>query len=196
MATEVAPPAPGEPMADTRKRMSPWLKGVLGLVAFLGLFLVAGTAIGAGMDPTHETSTAITLQQPPETLWADLTAVDAYPQWRPEVRAIKRHPGTALKWDEDWGGGQPPVTLTAITMEAPRHLVLSIDDNEGTYSGSWDFTLEPAGSGTRITITERGTINNSFLRFAMCGLMKCTDYCLKVYLRDLAQKYGETARFE
>lgn len=176
-----------------RKRMALWLKIVLGIVVVLVLIFAIGTAIGGTMPPTHTTTSSVTIHQPVAVLWEDLVNVEAYPRWRPEVEAVKRHAGTTLKWDEDWGMDEQPVTLTATTVEAPNHLVLTIDDNQGMYSGSWEFVLTPDGDGTRVVVTEQGTINDPFTRFAMVRVAKCTDYCLNLFLKGLAKKHGETA---
>ena len=42
--------------------------------------------------------------------------------------------------------------------------VTRVADPELPYGGTWTFELEPEGSGTRLTITERGQIHNPIFR--------------------------------
>jgi hypothetical protein len=47
-----------------------------------------------------------------------------------------------------------------------RKLVREVLPGQG-YSGSWTYELAPEGTGTRLTITERGHVSNPVFRFFM-----------------------------
>lgn len=51
-----------------------------------------------------------------------------------------------------------------VEQAPPRRLVTRVADPELPYGGTWTFELEPDGSGTRLTITERGQIHNPIFR--------------------------------
>jgi hypothetical protein len=49
--------------------------------------------------------------------------------------------------------------------QPPRRLVTRIADQSLPFGGTWTYELTPAGSGTRLTITEHGTVFNPVFRF-------------------------------
>ncbi len=63
------------------------------------------------------------------------------------------------------------------------------------FGGTWTFDIEPAGTGTQLTITEDGIVRNPIFRFVsrfVFGHYKTQE----TYLRDLAKKFGETVTAE
>ena len=48
----------------------------------------------------------------------------------------------------------------------PRRLVTRIEATPGTpFGGTWTFEITPDGTGSRVTVTERGWIANPIFRF-------------------------------
>jgi hypothetical protein len=58
----------------------------------------------------------------------------------------------------------------------------------GAFHGSWTWELAPEGAGTRLTITERGTVENPFYR----GMMAFRDEAKSArdYAAALARRLG------
>ncbi|MFC8525990.1 SRPBCC domain-containing protein [Nocardia sp. NPDC057227] len=99
----------------------------------------------------------IDLTQPPATVWAAVTTADGLGGWFGDSASIDLRPGGAaqLTWS-----GEHTEHLRVERVEEPSvfgftwHIHgLPADDPRRTYV---EFTLEPAGSGTRLTVVETG----------------------------------------
>ena len=77
----------------------------------------------------------------------------------------------------------------SVTEEhAPRRLVADRLDDNLQPDGTWTWSLEPEGAGTRITISQRASVGNPIVRFlgAFTGYKRHVDR----YLRELAERVG------
>jgi uncharacterized protein YndB with AHSA1/START domain len=97
------------------------------------------------------------LAHPPETVWAALTTPEGLAAWFGNEAGIDLRPGgTAwMKWTDGFAAD-----MRVERVEEPRvfgftwHIYgLPEDDPRRTYV---EFTLEPDGPGTRLTVTESG----------------------------------------
>jgi uncharacterized protein YndB with AHSA1/START domain len=97
------------------------------------------------------------LAHPPATVWAALTTAEGLSAWFGQQAAIDLRPGgTAwMKWDNGH-----TANMRVERVEEPAvfgftwHIYgLPDDDPRRTYV---EFTLEPAGPGTRLTVVETG----------------------------------------
>ncbi|MEO7992799.1 MAG: SRPBCC family protein [bacterium] len=186
-------PAPPTP---PRKGSSLAIKIVGGLAVVLVLGVVVLFVIGLSMPVNHEAHATIQLNQPIGTVWGDMLNVEAYPSWRePKLKSVKKEApmNGHLTWTEDWGSGEPPVTLEATAESSMSQWEVTIHDPSHTYTGAWTFDLAPSpdGAGSLLTITERGSVPNPVIR-AMFSMSTGADYYLKMWLQSLAKKYGET----
>ena len=133
---------------------------VLGTLIGLGILL---SIIGLFLPKSHVASCRIDLRGVPrESVFAALTDLDAFPAWRRGLKSLERLPdrnGQAV-WRETLRNG--PMSFQRTVDRPPDTLQATIVDNR-TITGGWDYQLddlaEPA-SGTRLTITERGTLHN------------------------------------
>jgi uncharacterized protein YndB with AHSA1/START domain len=100
----------------------------------------------------------VELAHPPGTVWAALTTAEGLASWFGNEAAIDLRPGgTAwMRWNEEGFTAQMRVerveepTVFGFTWGIYG---LPADDPRRTYV---EFTLEPAGAGTRLTVTESG----------------------------------------
>lgn len=164
-----------------------WILIVVGVVvALVALVMVIGTTL----PQNHSASRSTHLSAPPDTVWRLITDVEGYPAWRSDVDSVERlqSPSGSMTWREISGGDR--ITLEAVTVEPPSHLVARIADKGLPFGGSWDYRLEPDGSGTRITITENGEVYNPVFRFVSRYVMGHTATIDK-YLKNLAAKTGD-----
>jgi uncharacterized protein YndB with AHSA1/START domain len=99
----------------------------------------------------------IELAHPPEKVWAALTTAEGLAAWFGNEAAIDLHPGGAAQMS--WTGG-PTAQMRVERVEEPAVFAftwpiygLPGDDPRRTYV---EFTLTPAGTGTRLTVTESG----------------------------------------
>ena len=99
----------------------------------------------------------VELAAPPEKVWAALTTAEGLAAWFGDEAAIDPRPGGSawMKWNEGH-----TAQMRVERVEEPRvfgftwHIFgLPDDDPRRTYV---EFTLEPAGGGTRLTVVESG----------------------------------------
>jgi uncharacterized protein YndB with AHSA1/START domain len=98
------------------------------------------------------------LAHPPEAVWAALTTAEGLAAWFGNEAGIDLRPG-GTAWMK-WTGEGATADMRVERVEEPAvfgftwHIYgLPEDDPRRTYV---EFTLEPAGQGTRLTVTESG----------------------------------------
>ncbi|MCO5968966.1 SRPBCC domain-containing protein [Actinoallomurus soli] len=94
---------------------------------------------------------------PPSKVWAALTTAEGLASWFGDGATIDLRPGGAARMT--WAGGQS-VDMRVERVEEPTVFgftwqiqELPKDDPRRTYV---EFTLEPLGAGTRLTVVETG----------------------------------------
>ncbi|MCO5996299.1 SRPBCC domain-containing protein [Actinoallomurus rhizosphaericola] len=94
---------------------------------------------------------------PPSKVWAALTTAEGLASWFGDGATIDLRPGGAARMT--WTGGQS-VDMRVERVEEPTVFgftwqiqELPKDDSRRTYV---EFTLEPLGAGTRLTVVETG----------------------------------------
>ena len=99
----------------------------------------------------------VELAHAPERVWAALTTAGGLASWFGDEATIDLRPGGSGRMR--WTGG-PTVDMRVERVEAPVVFGftwpiygLPEDDPRRTYV---EFTLEPAGAGTRLTVVESG----------------------------------------
>lgn len=157
---------------------------VLGALA--GLVVVIAI-VGAMLPRDHVASMSTTIAAPPDTVWAALTDVSAYPTWRTDLKGIEVVKQAPLTWKEI--GAQGPMTLAVETFEPPRRMIARIQDQDQPFGGAWEYVIAPDGAGTRVTITERGWVSNPIFRFVSRYVMGHYS-TIDAYLRALSRKFG------
>jgi uncharacterized protein YndB with AHSA1/START domain len=100
----------------------------------------------------------VELAAPPEKVWTALTTAEGLAAWFGNTATIDLRPGGSaqMKWIEEGY----TANMRVERVEEPRvfgftwHIYgLPEDDPRRTYV---EFTLEPAGAGTRLTVVESG----------------------------------------
>jgi uncharacterized protein YndB with AHSA1/START domain len=99
---------------------------------------------------------SITIERPAEDVWAVVSDLDTHTAWRPalvEFRQLGDGPlevGTRIREVLRWGKREIEIEDVVTALDPPRRLALS---------GGWkaaefdvEFTLEPEGDGTRVTM--------------------------------------------
>lgn len=99
----------------------------------------------------------VEVAHPPGTVWAALTTAEGLGAWFGDEATIDLRPGGSARMR--WTGG-PTVDMRVERVEEPTafgftwHIYgLPEDDPRRTYV---EFTLEPIGAGTRLTVVETG----------------------------------------
>lgn len=99
----------------------------------------------------------VELAHPPAAVWAAITTAEGLGSWFGDDATIDLRPGGAARMT--WTSGHA-VNMRVERVEEPTVFgftwqlhELSDDDPRRTYV---EFTLEPAGAGTRLTVVETG----------------------------------------
>jgi uncharacterized protein YndB with AHSA1/START domain len=110
-----------------------------------------------GMAFPDQITRTIELAHPPAKVWAALTTADGLASWFGHKASIDLRPGGDAEMSWDHGFSQ---SMRVERVEEPSVFGftwpiygLPDDDPRRTYV---EFTLEPVGSGTRLTVVESG----------------------------------------
>ena len=165
-----------------------WVLGIVGILVVVVLLVVA---IGYALPKSHVASVSAQYAAPPDTLWATLTDVAAFPRWRNDLVRVELLPDENGQrgWREH--GKNDVITYRVVASDPPRRLVTRIADETLPFGGTWTYELAPAGGGTRLTITERGEVYNPVFRFVSRFVLGYTG-TMTTMLRALGAKHGET----
>jgi len=163
------------------------LAGVV-LIALIALMAV----IGALLPRDHVAGSSITLPQPPDSVWRVVRDQDGVPHWWPAMATSVHRvgPDGRDRWEQTLSGNK--MTFVIEADEPPRRLVTRIEGApRAPFGGTWTFDIAPAGTGSRVTVTERGWIANPAFRFLarfVFGYYRTQES----YLVALGKKFGET----
>ncbi|MGE0355151.1 MAG: SRPBCC family protein [Gemmatimonadales bacterium] len=162
---------------------------VLGVILGLG---VTVALIGLLLPREHRATSAITLLQPVDSVWAAVRGLGEMPEYWSDLKSSERIPD--INGHEAWAqsaGRNFTMRLEVEEEDPPRRLVTRIDAPPGApFGGRWIYQLAPAEGGTRLTVTEDGWVANPVFRVMsrLMGYHRTMDS----YLRALGGKYGET----
>ena len=158
--------------------------GLLTLGA-LAVFVTAVAVVGLLLPRDHVETRSATLAASPEPVFAAIADVGGYAAWRRSLSAVEVLPPVdgRARWIEVSGGDR--IAMEQIERSAPRRLVTRIADPDLPFGGTWTFELAPVGSGTRLTITERGEIRNPIFR-AVARFVFGYGATMETYLHELA----------
>jgi uncharacterized protein YndB with AHSA1/START domain len=165
-------------------------------VLFIGGGLVALGAlvalIGARLPRGHMAASAVTLGQPPESVWKVIRDLGGVTGWWPEMAQVERLPDKDGRemWRQRMKNGFD-MPLVVVEDHPPSRLVTRLDvPPNAPFGGTWTYDVAPAAGGTRVRITENGEINNVFFRF-MSRFIFGYHGSQDGYLRRLGEKFGE-----
>ncbi len=132
------------------------------LIAFV-LVPIALVVWGRSLPADHEASASAHVRAAPDRVHALLADVRAIPKWRRTVRRVDivaEEP--RLRFREH--GAQGTLELE-VAEKSPASLVLrTAPARRMVFEGSWTYTLVPEDDGTRVTLTERGSVRSPLAR--------------------------------
>ena len=140
-----------------------WLLGALGAVMVVVLLIYG---IGASLPESHTVSLSTRVDTSQEAVWALITDVRRFPEWRPGVQAVEvvNDEPAPLTWRETTDMGS--LTFEAERWDPPRRMVARIADEGLPFGGAWTYEVVPAPEGGAIlTITEDGEVYDPLFRF-------------------------------
>jgi hypothetical protein len=164
----------------------------VGIGSLLGLLAVIAL-VGCFLRRYHVAARSLWSKQPPEAVWQAISDFAATPAWHPEVKTVEPVADDRGRtvWRETDRRGYA-LLLETVEAQPPYRLVRAIVDEDGPFSGQWEFDIVPTTleSGCWVTLTERGQVPNPFFRFMFRLFMSTTLY-IDIYLRALAVKLGD-----
>jgi hypothetical protein len=163
------------------------LKVALIVLAGLIVVVLVVVAVGYALPVGHVASRQATLREPPDAVFAALTDVARFPDWRKDVTRVDVLSTSPLRWREHGSNGD--ITFVAGESVRPLHLLARIDDPSLPFGGSWSYDLVPSGTGTTLTITERGEVYNPLFRF-MSRFVFGHTATIEAFLAALTKRLG------
>ncbi len=173
-----------------------WRVGTWVLVAMA----VAGVgAVGfmAFVRRDHKVELIVTYPKwPRSAVWHLLTDHAAEPKWLPAFGTVVRKADVA--GHEVWTHTSPDrsfsatvMTVSATPEERNERLLLRDDQpRSASWDGHWVYELQPAGSGTRLRITEYGW-TDGFTFFIAQRVLADPDAFLQYYARMIGRKLND-----
>lgn len=133
---------------------------VLGAILVSALMVVS---IGYALPQGHIASVNALISAPPERVFARISDPATYGEWRTDVTNVEMLSAEPLKWRERTKGDT--ITFEVVENRPLQRFVVRIADPDLPFGGTWTYELRPDGTGTRLTITERGEVYNPVFRF-------------------------------
>ena len=163
------------------------------VLAVIGVGLLAA-AIGYTLPQNHVATVDGMVAQSPADVFARVSDVARYPEWRGDVTKVELLSSTPLKWREHSGGDV--ITYVVVAGQPSEHLEVRIADPDLPFGGTWTYELRPGSSGTHVVITERGEVYNPIFRFMSHFVMSRTATMEKFMtaLQRAAAQPGDPAK--
>lgn len=171
------------------------LRSTFSVLMTTGLILTSVVAVGAVVGLTlpenHQAARSARYDAPPALVFAVITNVTAYPDWRSDVDRIEvlSESSEELRFAEHSRERPEAITYRVEEREPPRRFKVRVDDPSLPFDATWTYMLQPFDGGTSLTITEDGQISNPLFRVVARVLFKPTD-AMDRYLHDLATVQG------
>ncbi len=167
--------------------MMRWILIVLGLLVFVAAI---GYTAGARLPLAHSASVRARFAVPPDSLYAAIVAVDSYPKWRADVKTVTRLPdhNGHTAWRETTGSGALDYEATVAVQ--PNRVVNTITTKDAGFTGQWIFQILPDSTGSTLTITEEGAIEQPLFRFMQRYVFGMTA-SMETFLHALGGRFGE-----
>jgi uncharacterized protein YndB with AHSA1/START domain len=148
------------------------MKIPLYVLGSLFVFALMVYAIGYALPQGHVASVNALLSAPPERVFARISDPARYREWRTDVTSVEVLTVDPLKWRERTKGDT--ITFEVVENRPLQRFVVRIADPDLPFGGTWTYELRPEGTGTRLTITERGEVYNPVFRFVSRFFMSQT----------------------
>ncbi len=166
-----------------------WILFVMSIVAAVVIAIIVG---GLATPRDHAVARTIVLSAPADAVWATIRDFSRYGDWRHELEGAEviDTEQSQPRWRENSTRGS--VAFGVTIDEPPRRLAARILDEDLPFTGEWTWDVAEHGAGTRITITERGSVGNPIFRFVGAHFIGYTK-SMDAYLKALADHHGARA---
>ncbi len=167
-----------------------WVWMVFGTTGAAAVLAALMTLIGLRLAKTYTATRSLVSTRPPEAVWDVITDHGRQPFWRSHLTRIDRLPcNDRPQWREVFRTGYAVLREVSEAIP-PRRLVWEWTDEAGSSQGRWLLEIVPTEAGSRISLTEYGTIGNPLLR-SFQRLVVGRASSVEEYLRNLARRLGD-----
>jgi Polyketide cyclase / dehydrase and lipid transport len=168
---------------------------VLIIVVLLGIAVATILIIASRLPAQHTASKSIRLKKKPADVYALVFDFASASSWRPDVKNVEMLDNIdgRIRYRENSSHGA--VTYEVAENVSGEKIVTRIVDLDLGYSGSWTYQFEAIPEGTRMRITEDGTVSNLLFRFMARYVFGYTS-TMESYLKAVAKRFGEDAIIE
>ncbi len=167
-----------------------WVWIVLGSLVGLAVLVAV---VGALLPQAHVAARRLTVPRPARDVFAVVTDVLAFPQWRRDVSSVTWLPDHAGKRCFREVSAHGPIDLAIERIDPDREFVTRIVTRGSPFGGTWTIALEPAGgAATTVTVTEHGEVYNVVFR-ALARFVFGHTATIDGYLQALAAHFGASA---
>jgi uncharacterized protein YndB with AHSA1/START domain len=154
---------------------------VLWIVVPIAVLVLLVLVVGWLLPVGHEASRSISVGRSPQDVYAVIADVETYPKWWSDMVRVEMLPAQEgrIRFRQHMSSG--PVVVEIVETSAPTKFVTRIADPDQPFGGTWTWEIAPAGSGSTITITERGEVYSPLFRFMsrfVFGHTATLDSCL------------------
>lgn len=165
------------------------MKIVLMVLAALVLLAAVVLGIGATLPVGHRAVGEAVYPASRDSLFAVITDLERFPEWRSGVERVERQPAPAgeVRYVEFGADGEIPYQV--IENVPGRRRVTRIAGNDLPFGGTWTFELTDAPGGTRLRITEDGEVYHPVFRFVSRYIMG-HERSVNGFLDDLRRRLG------
>ena len=166
------------------------MKWILVLFGVLVAAVAIAYTVGTRLPQDHLAAARARFAVPPDSVYAAITDVDAYPKWRKDVKSVSRLPAQSghTAWRETAGSGV--LDYEATVAIRPNRVVNTITTKGAGFAGRWIFQILPDSLGSTLTITEEGTVQQPLFRFLQRYVFG-THAAMETFLHSLGGRFGE-----
>lgn len=133
----------------------------VGLVTAIAITAIVGWLLPVG----HVAARSASFSVSPETLFGVISNVEGFPAWWKDVSRVEMLTAENGRTRFRQHTNNGPIVMQVLEQTPPARFVTQIADPDQPFGGTWTWEIEPEGSGSRVTITERGEIYNPIFRF-------------------------------
>ena len=157
-------------------------RALLLAVSVLVVLAAAITGIGAALPRDHTASGQVALPAAPDRVFAVISDVQRYPDWRSNVSRVEVLNSVPLRRREY--DGSDAITFETVESSPPGGWQVRIADPDLPFGGTWTYTIRSEAGGARLEITENGEVYNPLFRFISRFVIGHTA-TIEIWLDDL-----------
>jgi len=171
------------------------MRYVLVAVGALVLIVVVVLLTGLSLPVAHRATREASYRATPAQVFALITDVKSFPDWRPSVKQVEVLPAVDGHGQFREIGKNGSILFRIESAQPDQLLITRIADRSLPFGGKWTYELTPRGDSTNLRITEDGEVYNPLFRFVSRFVMGHTA-TIDEYLGDVGRRLGRGTRDE